>query len=124
MEDLEAKIKSLLSSPEGMDQLLSVAKAIAGGGNSEAEGENSTVERGNSGPSTGLPLDGIDPKLISIAMQLMSEYTGSTDRRIGLLHALRPYLKNDEQGRIDKAIQIVKLSKVAKTAFNSFTEGE
>ncbi len=62
---------------------------------------------------------GIDPELISKMMGLLNDYNAD-DRRIRLLGAIRPYLKDSDSFHIDRAIHIVKLSHVAKSALKSF----
>ena len=142
MSDLEDKLKNLLASPDGMDQLLKTAQSLFGGSGQESqdspaeseaametESEDTQAVSAVTAPAAQISgmfdgLDSIDPKVISTAMQLMSEYRNADDRRISLLHALKPYLKQEDQLHISKAVQMVKLSKVAKRAFSSFKEGD
>lgn len=128
MSDLEEKIKSILDSPEGINQIVSAAQTLFG---KEAEEESAQPESiADESVSNEIPVikeennlfDQLDPKVISTAMQIMGEYRRTDDRRIQLLHALRSYFKEDDQIHITKAIQIVKLSKVAKQAFRSIRE--
>ena len=133
MADLEDKIKNLLESPDGMAQILKTAQTLFGAGSTE---ENEVTVENTDEQQTEvhslLPvnsdsvepdlLDSIDPKVVTTAMQIMGEYRKSDDRRIQLLHALRSYFKDEDQVHITKAIQIVKLSKVAKQAFRSMRE--
>ena len=128
MSDLEEKIKSILDSPEGINQIVSAAQTLFG----KEEGAESvqpetTADEGLKNEMPAIKeesnlLDQLDPKVISTAMQIMGEYRRTDDRRIQLLHALRSYFKEDDQIHITKAIQIVKLSKVAKQAFRSIRE--
>lgn len=132
MAELEEKLKSLLESPDGMNQILKTAQTLFGAGSQsqssegESEGEReevtSSLVPANGDAEEGNLLDSIDPKVITTAMQIMNEYRRSDDRRIQLLHALRSYFKDEDQIHITKAIQIVKLSKVAKQAFRNLRE--
>lgn len=133
MADLEEKIKNLLESPDGMAQVLKTAQTLFGvGANEENEvpAENTDVEQSvtpsllpaNAETAETNLLESIDPKVVTTAMQIMNEYRKTDDRRIQLLHALRSYFKDEDQVHITKAIQIVKLSKVAKQAFRSIRE--
>ena len=132
MAELEEKLKSLLESPDGMNQILKTAQTLFGAGSQaqssegESEGEreevtSSLVPANGDAEEVNL-LDSIDPKVVTTAMQIMNEYRRSDDRRIQLLHALRSYFKDEDQIHITKAIQIVKLSKVAKQAFRNLRE--
>ncbi len=62
---------------------------------------------------------GMDPELISKLMGLLNDYNAD-DRRIRLLGAMRPYVKDSDSFHIDRAIRIVKLAHVAKSALESF----
>ncbi len=69
-------------------------------------------------------LKDIDPKLISAAVRLFSEYSASDDRKIALLAALKPFLKEERYAKMDKAIQIARLSRVIRVAFQLFKKEE
>ena len=61
-----------------------------------------------------------DPKLVQIALRLFSAYSTEDDRRTALLNALKPFLKEKRQAKLEKAIQIAKLSRVIRVAFQVF----
>ena len=118
MAELENIIGSIMSSPESLGKILEVASLLGG--------EEKKEEAPPPEVASLLPLDGntggISPELISKVMELLSEYN-TDDRRIRLLGAIRPYLKDDDGFHIDRAIRIVKLSHVAKSALKNFLNG-
>ena len=130
MSELEDKIKTLLDSPEEISKIVSTAQNLFGGKQSRETDDvgEERVEEIHNVPALSVNdeeenlLEKLDPKVISTAMQIMGEYRKTDDRRIQLLHALRSYFKDEDQVHITKAIQIVKLSKVAKQAFRSMRE--
>lgn len=65
-------------------------------------------------------LGDLDPRLISTAIRLFSEYSATDDKKISLLSALRPFLKEERYAKVDKAVQIAKLSRVIRVAFQLF----
>lgn len=65
----------------------------------------------------------LDPKLVSAAVRLFSEYSAADDRKVALLAALKPFLKEDRYAKMDRAVQIAKLSRVIRVAFQLFKEG-
>ena len=65
-------------------------------------------------------LGSLDPKLVQIALRLFSAYSAEDDRRTALLNALKPFLKEKRQAKLEKAIQIAKLSRVIRVAFQVF----
>lgn len=144
MAEFEEKLNSILGNPEAMGQIVNIAKALtAGGGDSSSpappksppiEAEYVPVEGGEDAPSTeptidfsGSPLSAlgdIDPRLIGTAMRLFSEYSSSDDRKTALLAALKPFLKEERYAKVDKAVQIAKLSRVIRVAFQMFKGGD
>lgn len=64
----------------------------------------------------------IDPKLISIAMQVFSEYSAQNDDKVVLLSALKPFLKAERLEKMEKAEKIARLSRVVKTALRLLKE--
>jgi hypothetical protein len=112
--ELESIIGSIMSSPESLGRILEVAKLFGG----EEKREPAPEEKKDVLPIGG-DMNGISPELVSKVMMLLGEYN-TDDRRIHLLGAIRPYLSDDDGFHIDRAIRIVKLSHVAKSAFENF----
>ena len=67
-------------------------------------------------------LGNLDPRLIQTAVTLFGEYSATDDRKVALLRALKPFLKEERSAKVDKAIQIAKLSRVIRVAFQLFKE--
>ena len=83
-------------------------------------GQPRVEHQSDSGDNPLSALGSLDPKLIQIALQLFSAYSAEDDRRTALLNALKPFLKEERQAKLDKAIQIAKLSRVIRVAFQVF----
>lgn len=77
---------------------------------------------GDGGDSPLSALGNLDPKLIQTAMTLFTEYSASDDRKVALLTALKPFLREERYAKVDKAIQIARLSRVIRAAFQLFKE--
>lgn len=158
MDNFEAKVQSLLSSPDGINQILNIARSLTGAAppsdtpasaapqekptdspvsqsddvseevfsapSPSAETQGPGIAALSPAPSGGADdilsvLSQVDPAVIQSVMGLVSEYRSTDDRRFHLLDALRPYVKNADATHIDKAMQIMRLSKVIKRAFSS-----
>lgn len=79
---------------------------------------------GGSGSPLSL-LGDLDPSFLKKAMGLFSEYGTGDDRRVTLLSALRPFVKETRQAKVERAIQVAKLSRVIRIAFQFLKkEGE
>ena len=118
MAELENIIESVMSSPESMSKIMDIVKMFGGGENAEETEEKTAPALA---PVTGaeIPSD-FDPAMLSKIMELVGSYNADGDRRIRLLGAIRPYLKNEDSFHVDRAIHIVKLSHVAKSILREF----
>ena len=64
-----------------------------------------------------------DPRLLKLGGRLLSEWSRPDDRRTALLAALRPYVKPERYAKVDRAIQIAKLSRLIRVALSALREG-
>ena len=99
MDDLTDKIASILSDPEGMDTIRSLAGHLLS--------QNTPKEENSSLPS--LP---ITPEQIGSIMSLVSAFKNSDNDDVRLLLALRPHLSEARQKKLDKAVSLLKLTSV------------
>lgn len=114
MSDLETKLQNLISSPEGIGQLLEIAQTL-----SSKENEIPAPGTDTFPQLSGL-LDGLNQDQLGMIMGFIDDYRDESDRRFHMLHALREYVKPEDVSHLEKAKQIVKLTKVAKHALHSF----
>lgn len=144
MDDFEEKLNSILSSPEAMGQIMALADSLTGqadGGSGDAAppGAQPPVPSGGSG-GTGLPdlsglasafsggsnplamLQNLDPAMLQTIGTLFQEYNRSDDEKAALLRALQPFLRPERWAKVEKAIQITRLSRVIRAAMQLFRE--
>ncbi len=140
MAELEDNLNAILSNPEAMDQIVSIAKALTGGGTAAAQpvqpapssppnppnpasGPDLSALMGLLGGGSGTDsAGGLDPALLQTAVRLFSEYSAVDDRKVALLNALKPFLKPERYAKIDRAVQIAKLARVIRVAFQIFQQ--
>ncbi|HCC35199.1 MAG TPA: hypothetical protein DEQ02_06010 [Ruminococcaceae bacterium] len=111
MDDLASKLSEILESPEGMENLRSLAGSLLGnmgGGESpdSGGGENEQADGGFSMPS-------VSPGDMQMMMTLgkaLSGMSNQSDDRTRLLLALRPHLSSERQERVDTAVKLLKLA--------------
>ena len=115
MAEFEEKLSSILNNPQAMGQILSIAKSMT------AEGEPPPQEEAPE-DSPLSALGEVDPRILQIGLRLFSEYSSSDNQKIALLQALKPFLSEKRLKKVDKAIQIGKLSRVMSTAYRLFKE--
>lgn len=103
MAELEDMINSVLNDPEQMNMISSLAKSLMGG-------EPETQPRENKA-APGL-MDGLDPAMLGKIQRLMSgaEKPGESE---ALLRAMQPYLSEKRRVKMDKALKLARLAKLA-----------
>ncbi len=114
MAELENIIGGIMSSPESLERIMDVVK-LFGGEDKEKQEKPPPVPL-----AIGDIAGGIDPELITKIIGLLNDYNAEDDRRIKLLFAMRPYIKESDSFHIDRAIRIVKLAHVARGALEGF----
>jgi hypothetical protein len=58
-----------------------------------------------------------------MASKVLGAYQSGDDDRTALLQALRPFVKEKRYAKLDKAIQIAKLSRMIRVALDAFKGG-
>jgi hypothetical protein len=117
VSEFEDTLNKLLSSPEEMEKIAGLAKSLSSSVGTEGAGGEASA----GAPSS--PLAGLDPKLLGMLGRLMGEYKSGAGDNTALLGALRPYLKESQRGKLDRASEISKLARIAKLAMSEFSEG-
>lgn len=139
MGELEEKLENILGNPQAMAQIMSLAQSLNLGGSGQPpqeqgpgqpqdaqDGEGEAPPAPSSAPPPGLggllgALGGLDSGTLSAAAGLIGQFTDSgDDRRTALLAALRPYVREERYAKLDKAIQIAKLSRLIRSGLELF----
>ena len=89
------KIQEMFQSEEGRSQLGGIMDML---GNSSKEEQSS---------SSG----GFDPSML-LKMQKILSMGNESSEKANLLRSLKPFLKEERQGKVDKAIQLMNMSKI------------
>ena len=98
------KISELLSDPDGISKIKSVAESLFSG--NEDKEPHSPIPTETQSGGFSLP-DGFD---FSKIMGLMSVFNNQhKDHRSDLLLALKPHLSIERQERVDKAVKLLKI---------------
>ena len=112
MSELEEKLNALLSDPNSMAQVMQMAQQLSG-----AMGEQKAAPPPPApppGPDLGAALGGLDPKLLGKLLPLAGELWTENSAALQLLQALRPFLKEEKQGKIERAARLARLIHVGK----------
>lgn len=109
-EGLEDKLNQILNDPNSMAQILSLAQSFG----MQSEPEPSAAPP--SAPAMGaMPDEGF---LLSI-MQMMQQAQKSDAKQEALLCALKPYLAPERREKLDRAMQLARLSHIAGFALRN-----
>ena len=104
MEDIQEKLSALLSDPDGMNKIKTIAESLFNGDDAK---KTPTPEPDTPQSSDFSLPDGFD---ISKIMGLMSVFNSNrNDRRSELLLALKPHLSVERREKVDKAVKLLKI---------------
>lgn len=142
MGELEEKLETILGNPQAMAQIMSLAQSLSQGGQGQEAQSQPPPQGGQDGdgqppPASPAPppaspggeggggglggllgaLGGLDSGTLSAAASLIGQFSGDggDDKRTALLAALRPYVRAERYAKLDKAIQIAKLSRLIRS---------
>lgn len=105
MSELEERLNALLSNPQLMQQIASMAQAMGSNPPEQSEPQPSLAP-------------GLDPTLIQTMAQTLGN-TGVDNNQKALLHALRPYLSSYRVEKLERAMQAAKLAGAASGFLNA-----
>lgn len=141
MSELEDKINGILNNPEQLEMIAKMAQSFMGekgggdghGGAGEhgqrGNRENETLaetiaglfggnksQGGNSEASSSSPLGDIDPKMLGMLGKFMGG-AGTGGKSHGVITALLPHLSERRREKLERAMKIAKMAKVAEVVF-------
>lgn len=124
MGGFEDKLNAILNDQDAMGQIMALAQSLGGQEASASvpgpeQEENCDVR---DVPDPGSLLGELDPRMVQMGMRLLQEYNRGDDRNAALLRALRPFVKEERFARVDRAIQIARLSRVVRVLFDTMRE--
>lgn len=122
MGELDEKLNAILGDPQAMGQIMALAQSLGGQGAPErAAGTEKPTEHQT---QQNISLEDLDPRLMQIGMRVLREYQREDDRKTALLTALRPFVKAERYDKLDRAIQIARLSRLIRAALEELGKGE
>ena len=106
MSEMEEKLNALLSNPQLMQQIASMAQAM---------GSQAPRQPPEQTPSA---MPALDPRLLQTVAQTMGQ-TGIDSNQKSLLHALTPYLSSNRVQKLERAMQAARLAGAASAFLNA-----
>lgn len=126
MAEFDDKLNSILSNPDAMSQIMQLAQSLSGGGPEAQPSQQQPPPPQQAAPpppmgggdlfsSLSSLAGGMDPKLLTRLLPLIQELGGQRDSNArALLYALRPYLKEEKQNKVERALQLARLFHLGK----------
>lgn len=112
MGEFEEKLNAILSNPEAMAQVASLAQSLG----QQQPQESPPAQQQSSPPSSGAESGlGLDPALLQKVLPLLTELNDNrADERAQLLYALRPFLKESRRDKVDQALRAARILHLGK----------
>ena len=122
MAEFDEKLNSILSNPDAMSQIMQLAQSLSGG-QEQPSAPPSPPPPPTPAPRQSAPAQdmlsslagGLDPKLLTRLLPIIQELGSQQDSNArALLYALRPYLKEERQEKVERALQLARLFHLGK----------
>ena len=135
MAEFDDKLNSILSNPDAMSQIMQLAQSLSGSGPEPSSPPPQPAPPpqqpappfsgdGDLFSSLSSLTGGMDPKLLTRLLPLVQELGGQRDSNArALLYALRPYLKEEKQSKVERALQLARLFHLGKKFLAGWGEG-
>ncbi len=124
MAEFEEKLNAILGNQEAMGQIMALARSLSGEKKEEpvqqadwepVEAQDAPAGRAPESSAAPEP----DPAMLQMGMRVIRELQGSDDRNAALLQALRPFLREEKRARLDKALQIARMTRMIRAALGA-----
>ena len=126
MAELDEKLNTLLSDPNSMAQITQMAQQLSvtmGGGTDNAPPAQQPPPPPAAPPAALPPLGGLDPQVLARFLPLLQEYSRSNSQTMQLLYALRPFLKESKQDKVERAARLARLIHLGKKFLTDWGDG-
>ena len=115
MAEFDEKLNSILSNPDAMSQIMQLAQALSGDGQSSATSSEPPPPPPASPDPLSSLLNSADPGLLLKLLPLIQELGSRQNNNARqLLYALRPYLKKEKQDKVERALQLARMFYIGK----------
>lgn len=131
MAEFEEKLNAILGNQAAMNQIMALARSLSGDqppgeADPERPAEDGEVSAAEALPDLSAILGQIDPKMLQVGMDAVRQLQSTDDRNTALLNALRPFLKEERQVRLDRALRIARMTRLIRVSLDAMggKEGE
>ena len=115
MAEFDEQLNNILSNPNAMSQIMQLAQSLSGGQERPTAPPPPQAKQSSPPDLLSSLTGGIDPKLMARLLPLIQELGSQQDSNArALLYALRPYLKEERQEKVERALQLARLFHLVK----------
>ncbi len=112
MSEFEDRINSILGDPAQMDKITKIAKSLMGGEAAEPEERS-----GGDNPLAALfGSDGEEMAALGRISRALGAQSEQDREKTALLEAMKPYLSEKRRRKMDKAMKIARITRIARAA--------
>lgn len=124
MSELEDKISEVLGDPEQMARITKLAQSLMGGGETNGAA-SASQDAPDAAPHTdaGLGALGLDAQNIARLERIIAASGAQNREETALLEAMKPYLSEKRRGKMDRAMKLAKLTRIARLALSEEENG-
>lgn len=125
MAEFDEKLNAILGDQEAMGQIMALARSLSGEKETKSPPPETPAPPRQREPSSGGSLDlsqllgSVDPKLLQAGLHVLQEVQGKDDRNTQLLLALRPFLREERQTGLDRALQLSRMIRLVRAAIGA-----
>ena len=119
MAELEETLNHILGDENAMGQIMALAQSLTGGQSSEEEPTQTVSQEP---PDLSALLGGVDPALLRLGTELLQSTQSRNRRTAALGEALKPFVRPERRGRLDRAVQLAEMIGLARAALRTMQE--
>ena len=112
MEDMDSKLNAMLNDPAAMARIIQMAQQLSSGTTQTAPPPPPPPQ--NAPPPPPSDGGGFDPMLLAKFLPLLQDLRQSNSQTTQLLYALRPFLKEEKQPKVERAATLAHLICIGK----------
>lgn len=103
MDNMADKLKAMLDDPTTMSKISTIMESLQSQNNGILPSSNEASEKS----------DISQPDIMANVGTLMNQLNSTDDPRINLLNSLKPYMGKTRSAKMDQAIKLIQISKIA-----------
>lgn len=123
MADFSEMLSGIMNNPQAMQQIMALAQSLG------LQGQAGQPQTGNTPPPPQQQLpqpvqqysqpQQPDPTQLLQGLLQMSRQSGGDERQLALFQALKPFIRPERAAKLDRAIQVAKISRMAGNALQT-----